>query len=206
MSSLEDEYYFIRKAPDRPELPFLKADEATTSRNHNFEAAPLGQRPFKFTNAWREKRLKEGRKTIVPPVMFNGSDLLIEDKLRTRLVHHGDIPNLHIYPAIYVDDVDRLHENYWFLTFTDSFDCWDRETSVYEQDVEPVRLGGIEYHQIYRCRFNIDLMNRTPLERRLLFKLGGSIDGQVVAHKSVLLNFFGTPGANGAEYIKVSDY
>ena len=204
MNSLEDEYFFICKNPDRPDLPFLKADEATVDRSYNVAAAPLGQAPFKFTNAWREKRRKEGLSTIVPPVMFNGSDLVIEDKHRMRLVQHGDIPNLHICPAIYIDDDDKPHENYWFLTFTDSLDCWDRNTSDFNRS-GGVLSGGQMYFNVRSYKFNADLMNRTPIEKRLLFKMGGSVDGQIVAHASVVLKFFGQPGVNGAEYIKVSD-
>ena len=203
---LEDEYYFIGKAPERPELPFLKPDEATVDRNYNFEAAPLGQAPFKFTNAWADKRRKEGVSTIVPPIMFAGNDMVIDDAHRLRLVRHGDIPSLHIYPAIYVDEKGRNHENYWFLTFTDRFDCWDRKTSEFDQEGPPIRLGGYEFHQVYKYKFDVELMRRTPLERRLLFKLGGTLDGFIVAHASVLTKFFGAPGVNGTEYIRVSDY
>jgi hypothetical protein len=206
MSDLEDEYYFIAKAPERPELPFLKPDEATVNLNFNFEAAPLGQAPFKFTNAWGDKRRQLGVRTIVPPVMFCGNDLVIEDKLRLRLVHHGDIPDLHIYPSVYVDDTGRQHENYWFLTFADRFDCWDRDRSEYDRDEPPVLLGGLEYHQVYKYKFNADVMKERPLEQRLLFKLGGTLDAYIVAHSSILTKFFGSPGVNGAEYIKVSDY
>jgi hypothetical protein len=206
MNTLEDEYYFICKPKGRDDLPSLKPDEATAEINYDFEALPLGQKPLKFVNAWHDDCRRQGIKTLVPPVLFDGTNMVIDGKHRMRLVRHGDIPNLHIYPAIYVDDEDRWHEDYWYLTFTDRFDCWDRKLSDYEQDVPPVRLGGYEFHQIYKHVFDVELMKRTPLEQRLLFKLGGTLDAFIVAHTSILTKFFGPPGVNGADYIRVSDY
>lgn len=202
----EDEYYFISKPKSSPRLPSLMPDERTAQLNYDFEALPSWQRPLKFFNAWRDDCRKQGIKTLVPPVLFDGTDMVVDHKCRLRLVRYGDIPNLHIHPAVYVDDQDHQHENYWFLTFTDRFDCWDRKLSDYEHDVGPIRLGGYEFHQIYTHKFDRDLMKRTPLEKRLLFKLGGSIDAYIVAHASIITKFFGPPGINGAEYIKVSEY
>ncbi|PLK46935.1 hypothetical protein C0V76_19345 [Uliginosibacterium sp. TH139] len=137
--------------------------------------------------------------------MFSGFDIIVDDNIRERLLNY-DFPNLHIYPSIYIDDQDQWHEDRWYLTFTERFDCWDRNTSDYEQDVAPVRLGGIEYHQIYSLRFNQELFAKTPLSQRLLFKLGGSIDAYIVAHQSILTKIFGRAPDNGAEYVRVSDY
>lgn len=205
MSNLEDEYYFVCKPKERDDLPSLKPDESTAELNYDFEALPLGMKPLKFINAWRDDNRRQGIKTVVPPIMFDGTSLVVEDKLRRRLVQHGEMPNLHLYPSIYVDDNDKQHENYWFLTFTDRFDCWDRQHSYYNRE-GGVTSGGRKYWNVFTYRFDVDLMKRTPLEQRLLFKLGGSLDAYIVAHKSILLKFFGQPDTNGAEYIRVSDY
>lgn len=201
----ENEYYFIDKPKDREDLPFLQADKNTTNRNYNFEALPLGQAPLKFFNAWKEECKVKGIKTLVPGIMFNGTDLVVNDPIRERLLNY-DMPHLHIYPAIYVDDRDHWHEDRWFLTFTEEFDCWDRETSNYDQEGPPIRLGGFEYYQVYNHKFNAALMDKTPLKDRLLFKLGSTIDAYIVAHESILYKVFGSSPNNGAEYIKVSDY
>ena len=49
-------------------------------------------------------------------------------------------------------------------------------------------------------------MRATPLEHRLLFKMGGSLDAYIVAHQSIIGKVFGPDAKSGAEYIKVSDY
>jgi len=206
MSNFENEYFFIRQPRDRDDLPSLKPDAKTATLNFRFEALPLGLRPLKFTNGWKAQNRKQGIRSITPDILFDGTNMVVSDKIRMRLVHHGDIPNLHVYPATYVDDDDKAHEDYWYLTFTDRFDCWDRSTSDYDQEGPPIELGGQEYHQVYEYKLDADLLQRTPLEQRLLFKLGGSLDAYIVAHASVLTKFFGAPGVNGAEYIRVSDY
>lgn len=201
----ENEYFFICRPKESPQLPALKPDKNTEQRHFRFEALPLGQAPLKFYNSWKEENRAEGVRTITPDILFDGANLMVHDKIRERLLDI-ETPKLHIYPSIYVDDDDRWHEDFWYLTFTERFDCWDRRTSNYGQDGPPVRLGGFEYFQVYNYSFNSDLMKNTPLEQRLIFEMGGTLDPYVTVHESIIGKVFGSPGANGADYIRVSDY
>lgn len=201
----ESEYFFICKIKSNDRIPSLKPDLNTSNRNYDFEALPIGQPPLRFLNAWKDDNVRQGISSITPDVLFDGTNLVVVDTIRERLLDYN-FPNLHIYPAIYVDDRDRWHEDRWFLTFTERFDCWDRNTSDYDQEGPPIQLGGLEYHQVYSYKFDGELLRKTPLEQRLLFKLGGTLDAYIVAHESVLTKLFGPPGQNGAEYIRVADY
>ena len=201
----EHEYFFIQPPASNPRVPFLSPDQNTANRHYRFEALPLGQAPLTFQNENRAQNRLQGIKSVTTDVLFDGTDLVVRDKIRERLLDR-DIPRLHVYPAIYIDDGDKWHEDFWFLTFTERWDCWDRATSDYEQEAPPVRLGGVAYHQVYSYRFDRALMDSTPLAERLLFKLGGTLDAYVVAHESLLTEVFGAPGINGADYLRVSDY
>lgn len=201
----ENEYFFICKPKSSPHLPYLSPDTNTNNRNFRFEALPIGEAPLVFYNENRAENLRSGVKSTAPDVLFDGTNLVVIDRIRERLLDYN-FPNLHIYPAVYIDDTDKWHEDRWYLTFTERFDCWDRDTSDYDQEGPPIRLGGFEYHQVYSYRFNEELMRGTPLEQRLLFKIGGTLDAYVVAHESVLTKLFGPDGKNGAEYIRVADY
>jgi len=205
MSMYEDEYFFIRKPKDDDRLPSLKPDSDTMARNYDVEPLHVGQAPLRFHNAWREENLAKGIQSIAPEILFDGTNLVVGNKTRERLIDY-DFPNLQIYPAIYIDDKTRWQEDRWFLRFEREFDCWDRKTSEYDQEGPPVRLGGLEYHLVYKFVFDQELLDKTPLEQRLLFKLGGTIHPYIVAHQSVLLKVFGQDIKNGAEYMKVSDY
>ena len=200
----EDEYYFICKPKDNDQLPSLTPDKDTANRHFRFEALPLGQAPLRFFNSWKADNLAKGIKSLAPAVLFDGADLVVNDKIRERLLNY-EIPNFHIYPAIYIDDKDHWHEDRWYLTFTERFDCWDRNTSDYN-DKGGVHSGDQVYYNVFTYKFNEELMRKTPLEQRLLFKLGGTLDAYIVAHVSVITKLFGAPGNNGAEYIRVADY
>jgi hypothetical protein len=201
----ENEYFFIKRPGSSSRVPFLSPDLKTSNRHFRFEALPLGQAPLKFFNENRAQNRLEGFASKTFDIMFDGTDLVVRDRVREKLLDY-EIPNLHIYPSVYVDDKDQWHEDFWYLTFTERFDCWDRRTSNYDQEDPPIRLGGFEYHQVYSCRFDEELMKKTPLDQRLLFKIGGTLDAYIVAHESIIGKVFGAPGDNGADYIRISDY
>jgi hypothetical protein len=200
----EDEYFFISKPMNSPKLPFLSPDEDTANRRFRFEALPLGQKPLVFYNENRAINLDKGITSLTTDILFDGFDMVVRDPIREKLIDY-DFPDLHIYPSIYIDDKEQWHEDYWYLTFTKEFDCWDRDKSDYNRS-GGVHSGGQVYYNVFTYVFNEPLMQKTPLEQRLLFKMGGSLDAYIVAHQSILLKVFGQGIKNGAEYVKVSDY
>jgi hypothetical protein len=204
MSDYNDDYFFIRKPKNNSLLPFLSPDENTEDRRYRFEAQPLGSPPLVFHNTWKEENLKKRVKSISPEVLFEGDDLVVSTAIREKLLL-ADIPELHMHPAIYIDDQEKWHEDYWFLTFTKWVDCWDRNTSTYEQDDPPVVLGGFELHQVYQYSFDPKVLDKIPMPGRLLFKLGGSLDGFIVCHKS-LAGLFRANGKSGVELVGIRDY
>lgn len=108
-----------------------------------------------------------------------------------------------MHSAIYIHDDEKWHEDYWFLTFTERFDCWDRTNSSY--DPEPIEFGGYRLYEIYSYSFNQEAVSRVPLEHRLLFKMGGTTEGLVVCHKT-LAPLFRSSENNGARLVFVPEY
>ena len=204
MTHYNDEYFFIRKPKNNDLLPFLEPDVNTEDRRFRFEAQAAGTPPLVFHNSWKKENLKKGLRSLSPAVLFEGDDLVVSTAIRDRLLLE-EISDLAMHPAIYIDDQERWHEDYWFLTFTKWLDCWDRRTSTYEQDDPPVRLGGFELHQVYQYSLDPDVLDAVPLRQRLLFKLGGSLDGFIVCHKS-LMALFRINGQSGAELVRITDY
>ena len=201
---LEDEYYFISKPASSPQLPYLNPHKNSANRRFRFEAQPTGQKPLVFYNENKAANLAEEIKSLSPDILFEGYNLVVRDAIRERLLQF-DIPNLHIHASVYVDDDDHWHEDYWYLTFTNEFDCWDRKRSDYN-DKGGVHSGGQVYYNVFTYKFDVSLMQATPLEQRLLFKMGGALDAYIVAHQSILGKVFGSDANNGAEYVKVADY
>lgn len=57
---------------------------------------------------------------------------------------------------------------------------------------------------MYQFRLNEKLLEKTPIQNRLLFQMGGSQDAFIVAHSSVAHLFAGN--RSGAQVISVEDF
>lgn len=195
MTDYDSDYYFILKPKKSPRIPFLIADKDTSARRFRFEAQPMGSAPFVFSNANKEDDKRAGIVSETPDILFAGMSVLVRTHIREKLLN-ANIPHLHMHSSIYIDNMDRLHEDFWFLTFTQDFDCWDRDTSDF--DDEALQVGGSELYQVYSYRLDAVLLDSTPLEGRLLFKMGGDVHGYICCHKT-LSSIFCIGGKSGAE-------
>ena len=208
MAAIDKEYFIVAKPrqdfADQDLFPSLSAHQDTQGLPFRYERMPSGSRPLKFTNGYKDC-LQPGQTTIKhpPDILFDGSNPLVRDDVREKLLQI-DISNLEIQPAIYVDDWDVWHENYWYLTFTERLDCWSRNNSDYDSATGPVRLGGVEFFEVNRYRLDEEIMKRTPLRERLLFQMGGSLEAPVVAHISIAHYFSGK--RIGAQVISLEDF
>lgn len=201
MSDYEQQYYILSR-PDRDNVPYLTPDMNTAERRFSFERQPVGSPPLVFKNGWRERNLAEGVKDVIKPILFHGTNLVVDSAIRDALLEL-DVPGMYMHPAIYMDDRDQWHEDYWYVTFTELFDCWDRTTS----ETSPVysKAKPDKDYEVVVYGLDGDLLDKTPLETRLLFKMGGTATGNVFCHESVA-RIFRRDLPNGAELTLVEDY
>ncbi|MDW5419186.1 hypothetical protein R6242_21670 [Iodobacter sp. CM08] len=200
MSTYNKEYYFILELNNKS-MPILSPDEDTAEKPYTTQQLPLGTKPLIFENGRLDRQRAKNITPVSPPpnILFSGSNIVVKDNIREKLMLL-DIENLAIQPSIYIDHKDHWHENYWFLTFTDRFDCWDRDKSTYDPD--PLDQLGPPRYEIYTYSLNDDLLEKTPLKSRLIFKMGGTTEGNIVVHKS-LAGLFNT---SGAVLVPISDF
>ncbi|MET3130293.1 hypothetical protein AAKU55_000546 [Oxalobacteraceae bacterium GrIS 1.11] len=205
MSKYNQQYYFIRSA-DNDSNPDLTPDTNTEDRRFSFEKQPMGSPPLVFFNGAKEYQQKMGIPSVkIPPeILFDGTNMLVPSRIR-KILLKLDIPHLHMHPAIYIHDDGKWYEDYWYMAFSERFDCWDRKTSNYEQDDPPIRLGGFELYQIYTYSLNDELLDAIPLEQRLLFKIGETLDAFIVCHES-LSRLFYTNDQSGTKLTLIPDY
>ena len=201
MNKYDQEYYFIVEADDK-KLPSLSPDENTEVRTFRYERQLVGSPPLVFENGWKKENLTKYIKAPVTEILFSGSNLVVRSHIRKTLLKY-EIPNLHMHPTVYIHDDGKWHEDYWYMTFTEQFDCWDRQHSTYE--AEPLEMGGFSLHSVYTYSLNEALLDKTPLEQRLLFKMGGTQDGYIVCHQK-LLGLFRGDGKNGAKLTPIHEY
>lgn len=198
MGEYDHQYYFVRKTREDKSIPFLRADDDTSMLDYSFVALPIGK-PLVFHNAWKERSLRQRIKEKLSDVLFEGSNMIVIGNIREKLLEY-DIPNLHIHPSIYIDDSDKRHEDYWYLTFTKRFDCWDKKLSRYNRG--SAEIDGSTIHAVSSYVLSDAILDKTPLNNRLLFKMGGNTDAFITAHESIV-NIF---NKDGVEIQKVSDY
>lgn len=203
MNKYDQQYWFIQKA-DNDSLPSLTADENTEDRTFSYEKQPVGSPPLFFFNGAKDYQKKLGIPSVkmLPNILFDGSNLVVRSRIRETLLNY-DIPNLHMHPTIYIHDDGKWHEDYWYMTFTEQLDCWDRQNSTYEP--EPLEMGGFKLHSVYTYSLNQELLDKTPLEQRLLFEMGGTQDGYTVCCQK-LLRLFQGDGKNGAKLTPIHEY
>lgn len=205
MSQFDDEYFLLQRSRDE-RLPFLQPTPDTAATNFRYEALQFGSKPLMFVNGIADLHKERGISPLreLPEILFSGTDLIVADRIRERLLTL-QVPNLILQPSIYIDESNRWHENYWYMTFADRFDCWDRSTSDFEQDDPPIRLGGEELFDVYAFRLNEKLMRETPLDQRLLFKMGAVNPAPVIAHRSVASML--KPSENATlDLVRISDW
>ncbi len=190
MTDYDSEYFFIRKPRREPKYPFLVPDKNTEGRRYRYEKQVPGSAPLVFTNGNKDDNKNAGVTSVTPDILFAGADMVVRGEIREKLLPL-EIPNLSIHPAIYIDDKDQWHEDYWYLTFTEDFDCWDRDISEYDKEDSVDFDDGDELIQVYSYRLNGKLMDATPLKERTLFKMGGDLNGYPCCHKSVRALFSG---------------
>lgn len=203
MNKFDQQYYFIDRA-DNDSLPDLTPDINTEDRAFRYERQEVGSPPLFFFNGAKDYQKKLGIPSIkvLPNIIFDGSNLVVRSSIREALLNY-DIPHLHMHPTVYIHDDGKWHEEYWYMTFTEQFDCWDRKNSTYEP--EPLEMGGFKLYSVYSYSLDEELLDKTPLEQRLLFKMGGTQDGMIVCHQK-LLRVFSVGQKSGAKFTTISDY
>lgn len=205
MSEYDQQYYFIRPT-DNENNPVLTPDTNTEDSNYSFEEQLAGSPPLVFFNGAKEyqEKMRIPRMKVPPEILFDGANLLVPCRLREALLEF-DIPNLHFHPAVYIHDDGKWFEDYWYMALTERFDCWDRNNSNYDQDDPPIRLGGFELYHVYTYSINKELLDKTPLEQRLLFQMGATIDPFFVCHKS-LARLFCAGENSGVQLTLIPNY
>lgn len=201
MSDYEQQYFILTER-DEDSVPFLTPDKNTADRRFSFERQRVGSPPLIFTNGWRDRNLSKGIKDSVKPILFHGNNVVVSSPIRESLLGI-DVPGMYMHPAIYIDDRDQWHEEYWYLTFTELFDCWDRNTSTTSPPY--TTADPTKRYEIITYGLDKDVLDKTPLEKRLLFKMGGTGAGYVFCHESIA-GLFRRDLPNGAKLTLVEDY
>ncbi|MBB3222025.1 hypothetical protein [Pseudoduganella umbonata] len=202
MDNFDQDYFFLKKDENNSRLPFLVPDVNTSERRFGKIMPLMGSAPLIFENGWKNEFLSSHIKDDIADVLFDASSCIVRDPIRERLLKL-ELPNVYFHPAIYVDDQGGWHEDFWYLGLRGFFDCWSRTESTYDDEV--IEVGDQKLFSIYTYSLDSEIIKNTPLQARLLFRMGGTLDGLVTCHKSIATIFRGN-GRSGATLQAVVEY
>jgi hypothetical protein len=205
MNDFNQEYYFVSKPSGRNEIPYLTPNEETTVRDYRFARQDPFSPPLVFFNRGKEYKARQGIQSVrVPPqILFNGSNMLVPTDIRDQLLEL-EIPNLAMHPSVYIHDDGSWYEGYWYVAFTERFDCWDRKKSVYN-DKLGIECGDSMLYEVHSFSLDEEILAKTPLKDRLLFQMGGITSAPLVCHKSLYPLLHGAEG-KGAQLALITDF
>ncbi|PCK09625.1 MAG: hypothetical protein COA42_03025 [Alteromonadaceae bacterium] len=108
-------------------------------------------------------------------------DLLIVHKDVREKLKDFKIDNFQLYPSIIIDDNGKFHEDYWYFSIHEEFDCIDYENSQiveYEEDADD--------HAMEKYAFMEEAMDSTHEEARLIFRPMNTDIGYTFVHKKIV--------------------
>lgn len=203
-----DEQYYIAFEPHGDDRLFAAADDTTSERGYHYIKPALGAPPFIFRNAYLDKDKKRKVTWPITDVLVVGGDLLVKEYIKNQICRF-DTSGLYMQPSIYINDEGERLDDYWFLTFYKTLDCWDRDRSVVDifEDDEDDDLDGIEPTiEVDKFVLDSEVLDEIPENERLLFKMGGNVSkSYVVVHQKVV-DFFEKNNISGVRFFKLSEF
>lgn len=137
-------------------------------------------------------------------MLLVGGNFLIEEKVHRDIKQYA-ISGMQYYPSTYVDDGGKSYENYWFMTFYQSLDCWCRINSkklnwkqYYDSEVE-------KNPSIVKYSLDENVLDAIQEENRLMFKMGGTSVAYIFFHKKIV-DYFISNAYSGVRFLKVSSF
>ena len=193
MSKYDEEYYVFRRPIDDL-VPFLNPDQNTSNRKYAIGKVE-GSAPLNFFNGFKEPNIKEK----IGDILFDASFFLITDAIYKKIASK-DLP-LDFTPAIYVDDAEKWHEEYWYARVTQRIDCWCRERSDYSEE----SIGATGAHHIFEFVLDEKILDKIEEKNRLIFKMDKSAMGNIIVHKSLMEEYLLTENTEEA-FTLISEY
>lgn len=195
-----DDLYYIALHPNRDEYPRLVV--RNESEDKLFSGGVLTGAPLFFENGYRDEDLRAGRAEKIAGVLFDGNNMLVNSAIYQHL-STLQIDNVQFFPAVYIDNQGRWHEDYWYVNFLEELDCWCRNRSQFTPPDDP--SDPFDYAEVKRYALDADVLNHIPESRRVLFKMGGASVSYVFIHDT-LVRYLSSIDDIGAKFLSVKTF
>jgi len=131
MTRYDNQYYIAMELAGEDYLG-VNPDRKTRSRKLKKTPALIGSAPFFFVNKRADRDKMTGLRRVLTDVILHGVDLIISDNVKESLKEF-DLSYIQFHPAVYIDDEDVWHENYWHLMFYNETRCLSRKGTKQHQ-------------------------------------------------------------------------
>lgn len=143
----------------------------------------MGSAPLIFSNGHQVLFAKRGIKEKRADVLFDGVTFIVKDHIRMALLAL-ELPTISMHPAVYIDDTETWHEDYWYVAVHQFIACVDRSKSRFM----PPRRPDADL-SVGKYSLDDKVLDAISLPERLLFRMGATTDGMVVCHRSLFKHF-----------------
>ncbi|BCE02030.1 hypothetical protein [Marinicellulosiphila megalodicopiae] len=178
MSKYDEEYYVFERPIDDA-IPSLIPDENTRDRQYTIKKVE-GLAPLNFTNRMKKNNLTNNLDEKISEILFDAGNFLITDNIYKK-INLKNLP-LDYTSAIYVDNNEKWHEEYWYVRVTQRIDCWCRDRSRYLKKM--IEATGA-FH-VFRYVLDEKVLDKIEEKDRLIFKMDKSAMGNIIVHKSFM--------------------
>ncbi|GHU70342.1 hypothetical protein FACS189413_10560 [Bacteroidia bacterium] len=188
----EFEYYVIERAGDKA-YPLLKtANNSIHTSNYLF---------FNKKNEILNPEVMEfvfGKPYPRKPIIgdyFSQTESIVSEKIK-NVLEPLKIKGIQLIPATVTSNKGEVYEGYYYIHIYHRIEAMDRENSKYEQDDD--------YFSIDRFFLDKKILEKIPLEERLIFKLKES-PTEKLYHKSIV-DAIVAVNPTGVQFIKVEKW
>ena len=192
--------YFILERPDNDRLPLLVPDANTEAMKYWDEKFKYKGTPLFFNDQYKQSRGDDYLPPVVHYLLFLHDDIIIDGKAKQIMVDELAIQGVNFVPSVFINE--EWLEDYWYLQGIDEIDCWCRNKSDYNP--KPRRSTG--WHYVYKYVLNSSILEKIPLEKRMVFKMGGVSMPIICVHSSIVETMKSKLNVIDDFFIPLADY
>jgi len=196
-----NEQYYILFGDTSNGASHLRPLQKTADRSFTYKQLNLSGGPAFFENAFSEEDIKAGIKHPILDVMDAAGWFLFSNRLYQQMATF-DIQGMQLFPAVFINDDKKYHEDYFLTNFYEKLDCLDVDKSIIVRKRE--RRNKITYN-VDTISLSNKVLDAIPEEQRLMFRIDKITDGFVIVHQKIK-DIIEQENATGAKFYRIDQY
>ncbi len=198
MNKYNEEYYIVFDNYNDETL-YLSPLQKTFDRNYTYTKAVMGQDPFFFENAYKDKDLLNSIQRPIKNAHLNLNYPIVSDKVKDDM-NNFKIDNFQLYPTIIIDDNGDFYDNFWFFNIFNKINVLNLKRCIIDDYDEDDKR-----HDIDKYYLDSNKLDAIPEEQRLVFIPEKASGAPVFLHQKIV-DVFNKHKVDTLKFIKVSEW